>query len=139
MKTLKLYAGSLILISIAVLSACGDNFTSLPEALNSNILISEKKAESEIWYDHYSSDILLQPGESIFLDSSITNIAGITDYSVSNCSNKELYISASNIESDRSLGCSWRTRTSFMLADLNIQNISNREKKITVKLNFILQ
>ncbi len=76
----------------------------------------------------------MSPGESIFLDSSVTSLRWIRGYMISNCNTKELFISSSNLDQSGGLACRWRTDNNFMLADLSIQNVSNEKLKVQVVL-----
>ncbi len=132
MKALKQILSILIVISMMILTACSDSITSSlnseQEEVNSTVTGSNERGTS------YSSSFRLNPGEYILLNSSVTSLRNIHEYSVSNCINtlSELYISASNIGMLRSLPCE---SSEFVLDDLKIENISGQIKKINVKLS----
>lgn len=131
MKALKHFTGVLILISLSVFSACSDNITS---PLNSTSTENEMSVSGDKKRgDSYTSSFTLQPGAFIFLDSRVTSLKYITEYSISNCaiSKKDLNITASNIDGLHSLPCSSK---SYFLYDLMIENRSSEVRKIDVML-----
>lgn len=131
MKTVKQILSIIIVISMMILSACSDSITS---SLNS---LPEEKQTPETGGNltkvSYSSSFKLKPNEHIMLNSVVTSLKSINEYSISNCFNtrSDLYISASNIGILRSLPCE---SNEFLLDDIMIENISGTVKKITVKL-----
>ena len=132
MKALKQILSILIVISLMILSACSDSITSslnsVPEENQSPATGSSERGVS------YSSSFRLKPGEHVLLNSRVTLLRSINEYSVSECENSrsELYISASNIGMLHSMPCE---SSEFVLDDLMIENISGMVKKINVKLS----
>ena len=132
MKSLKNFFWSLTIVILGIVAGCSD-FVSSPDISTSN---SVTKPEQIVRGDSYTAKYSLNPGQSLFLDSTVTSIRWIKGYSISNCNGtRELYISASNLDQSGTLPCSWRTNSSFMMADLSIQNTSNQ--KLTVEVYMI--
>ncbi len=134
MKALKQILSILIVISMMILTACSDSITSSlkseKEEVNSTVTGSSERGAS------YSSLFRLDPGEHILLNSRVTSLRSINEYSVSNCgiSKEDLYISASNIDLIISLPCG---SEDFILEDLLIENRSTQQREIGVKLKGI--
>ncbi|MBV6477881.1 MAG: hypothetical protein HGGPFJEG_00626 [Ignavibacteria bacterium] len=134
MKTLSIFFGPLLAISITLMTGCSDSLTS-----SSTLRDPKPAAETERGWDSYSSTILVKPQSFVFLDSTVTSLSWIAGYMISNCeiTSRNLYITASNIDNNQSLPCNWKTNSSLMLKDLLIQNLTSRAIVIDVKLNGI--
>ncbi len=131
MKKLKLHTGILIMICLSVITACNDNITS---SLNTEPRETNFLNSGNYRGDSFSSSFILNPGEHIFLDTKMTSLIYIDEYSISNCglNKKDLHITASNIDGLQSLPCS---STEYFLFDLMIENRSGQARTIDVILH----
>lgn len=136
MKTLKLYTGLFIAISISILAGCSDNPTSTKTDIPSMNKIQITSPDTALVEHTFNAIYKLKPGETLYLDYNNMELILIQSFSVSNCGmfRRELHIRTSNLIGGNSLPCEWDSGPGLLLEDLSVKNVSGLTKKIKVKM-----